>query len=98
MTGAELAALSEALRAAYPYRRLSELLRYQLNRNIEDVAFGDDYRAVMFQVLTTAEAEGWIGDLIAEAVASNPDNAQLARVARELDVGRSEPPYQAVDR
>ena len=84
LNGAQLEQLSLALRDAFSVQRLKEMLRFKLGKRLDDYSLGEDYKEIVFEVITAAEAEGWTADLIQAARQSNPGNAGLQALAQEV--------------
>lgn len=84
MTGAQYERLSTFLRQDFTFSMLRRLLKFRLDRDIEDISLGDDKQEVIFAVIDTANREGWWDQLIGAARASRPRNAALAVLAEEL--------------
>ena len=49
LSGSERSGLNEVMRAAFTLQRFRELLSHRLEMDLESVALGDDYRAIMFR-------------------------------------------------
>jgi Tfp pilus assembly protein PilF len=78
LTGAQLGQLTEALVAAFTPQTLEEMLRVRLHKNLGSVvSLTLPMRQIVFQLLQTAEREGWTHELIAAAHQFNPGNAAL---------------------
>lgn len=69
--------LSTALLSAFPRRAdLKGLLWLRLGRNLDE--FGDGgIKALVVEILQSADAEGWTRDLVNAAIAQNPGNELL---------------------
>src|SRR5664280_196094 len=88
LKGHQAKALSKALREAFsPPVRLDELLAYSLDRSREDFSLDDDYQSRLFHILRSADAEGWVLDLVVAARNARPRNAGLQAVAADLGLG-----------
>jgi hypothetical protein len=96
LTGARLEALSEALRDAFSPQRFREMLRFKLEKRLEDYSLGEDYREIVFEVITHAEAEGWTAELVQAARQSVPGNASLQAVAQEVNLAAISPVLERV--
>jgi len=91
LNGSRLEALSEALRDAFVPQRFKEMLRFKLDKRLEDYSLGEDYREIVFEVITQAEAEGWTAELIQAARQTVPGNASLQAVAQEVSLAAVTP-------
>jgi hypothetical protein len=70
--------LFDALINAFPTRTsLEQMLLFELNKNLDAIAGGSNLREITFNLIKTAEAEGWVEDLINAARKSNPKNPLL---------------------
>jgi Effector-associated domain 1 len=88
LTGEQEQRLSDALRDAFTLPDLRQLLKFKLQRNLDDVALGSDLTEIVFNLIQTAERQGWTRALIVAAREANPGNAKLLAVSTEL---RTEP-------
>lgn len=84
LTGSQQQQLSEALRDAFTPQRLTEMLRFRLERNLADISLGSDYQEIAFALIRTAESEGWTQRLIAAARDANPGNSKLVTLAQQF--------------
>lgn len=91
LQGDKLQRLSEALRAAYPVRRFAEMLRFRLDKRLEEISLGADYREIVFDTMMAAESEGWTAELVLAARQSNPGNAALLAFAQEVTLAPGGP-------
>ncbi len=62
------------------------MLLYELDQNLDAIAGGNNLQEIVFNLIKTAEAQGWFEDLIRAARKSNPGNARLRDVAPELSL------------
>ena len=70
--------LSRALLNAFPTRsRLSRLLFYELDQNLEQITSHASLEEAVFQLIEWAEAEGRLNELVETARRQNPDNPSL---------------------
>lgn len=92
LTGRQYQQLTDAFLDAFPsQQRLAELVRYRLEKNLYALALGDDLKEIVFKLIGSAEAEGWVEQLIASARESNPGNARLFAFAQELNLATPMP-------
>ncbi|GAB1543382.1 hypothetical protein NUACC21_60560 [Scytonema sp. NUACC21] len=93
LTGQQFRQLTEALIDAFPsQQRLTELVRFRLDKNLNAIAMGDDLQAIVFRLIQAAEAQGWVDKLIAVARESNPGNPKLFVFAQEFHLATPIPP------
>jgi hypothetical protein len=78
LTGNQVKQLREALQAAFPEKsRLRQLLREEMDVNL-DVVVGDGNLAdIVAGLISIAEAEGRLVELVTAAIRSNPGNPKL---------------------
>ena len=91
LNGETLERLSDALRDAFTVQRLREMLKFKLGKRLDDYSLGSDYKEIVFELITAAEAEGWTAELLVAARQSNPGNARLQAVAEEVALAVSTP-------
>jgi hypothetical protein len=85
--GKEIQRLSDALADAFSYAELAEFVRSRLDRNIESIVpLGQPLQSIMRTLVTFAQKEGWLSDLIAQAYYEKPGNSELAALAREFGI------------
>jgi hypothetical protein len=83
LSGAEIRDLTGALVDAFPTRAsLAQMLRFELDTNLDEIAAAGNIRDAAFSLVTTAEAQGFIPQLFAAALAQAPRNAALLAIAR----------------
>ena len=82
LSGAEHKELSEALLSAFPSRNaLAQMLRFGLDKSLDEIAAPGNLRDTVFDVITTAEAGGFTGALFEAAIAAAPGNPELLAIA-----------------
>jgi len=84
LTGSQARHMSEALRDAFLPDALDELLFFALDMRRDDITMAPDYRTRVFHVIRSADAAGWIFDLIVAAREARPRKAGLQAIAAEL--------------
>ena len=84
LSGLEERQLNEVLRSAFTKAKLEQMLRYRLDKSLEDIAMGDDYVEIVFRLIRTTEMESWTPALIAAARESNPGNPRLLAFAEQF--------------
>ena len=93
LTGAQLEQLTGALVSAFPdHAALARMVRFRLERNLNAIAAGGSLLDTAFELVTAAEAEGWVRELVTAARAGNPGNPQLRAVAEGLGSTGEAPP------
>ncbi len=95
LSGQQYRKLQEALIDAFPDKRsLEQMLLFELGKNLNAITGGDNLQAIVFQLIQTAKAQGWIEDLDRAAREANPGNQNLQIVAQELLKGSTKPSIQ----
>ena len=84
LTGTQYQQFSEALRDAFSPNRLRQMLRFRLDKNLDDISLAGDYETIAFDLIGAAEMEGWLPRLIQAARESNPGNASLLAFAQQF--------------
>jgi hypothetical protein len=85
LSGEDQHDLQRALLDAFPTRDdLAQLLRFQLDTNLEEIAGDSNLRDTAFTIVTWAEATGRTRALVTAATAQNPGNPYLASTAPRL--------------
>lgn len=91
LQGAQLELLSESLREAFSPQRLREMLKFKVGKRLDDYSLGSDYKEIVFELMTAAEAEGWTAELVVAARQSNPGNAALQGFAQAVTLAAVTP-------
>ena len=91
LTGQQYRQFTEALLEAFTLQRLSEMVRFRLDKNLDAIALGDDQREIVFKLIGAAEAEGWTDQLLLAAREANPGSPALL-AERGLDDAPGERP------
>ncbi|MUG96317.1 hypothetical protein F7734_29850 [Scytonema sp. UIC 10036] len=85
LSGQHKEKLRDTLINAFPTKAsLEQLLSFSLNKNLEEIAGGNNLQEIVFNLIKVAEAQGWIKDLIFAARETNPGNLLLKTIAEEL--------------
>jgi Effector-associated domain 1 len=78
LTGPQLGNLSEALLDAYIGRDDFEmLLKYKLDRDFSALVGDGNLKVCVFRLLRVAQGQGWLDELIREALKERPGNVKL---------------------
>src|SRR5262249_31772142 len=86
-------ALYEALLRAFPTRpHVEETLRSRLDRHLDTIALNENLNDVIHQLIEVAETEGWLTNLLAAALESNPYDRSLRQIADKLDLASGSQP------
>lgn len=74
--------LQSALLAAFPTRSaLAIMVRFQLDENLDALASPGSLKTTVFELITWAESQGRVADLVEGARAANPGNPALRAFA-----------------
>lgn len=65
-------------------KKLEIMVSDQFRLNLDQIAGGSDLEEVVFNLIKTAESEGWLEKLIRGAIDSNPGNSYLQAIQKEL--------------
>jgi len=80
MPGVQFQEVHKALLEAYNKASLRQMLRFRLDRDLEELVADATFSSMIFDLLALAEEEGWDTKLVREAHLQNPGNAALAAV------------------
>src|SRR5688572_8991877 len=86
LTGQQLRALRNALADAFNPSSFEQMLRFELNKKVENIAGNGPFNTVAYKVIDAAEMEGWTLDLVRAARITNPGNANLHQIADMLSL------------
>lgn len=85
LSGQQRKELQLALIAAFPNTAsLEQMLSFELDKNLRAIAGEGSLQDIVFKLIQTAEAQGWVEDLVRAACDSNPGNPRLSAIARGL--------------
>ncbi|MUG92830.1 NACHT domain-containing protein [Scytonema sp. UIC 10036] len=94
LSGQQWKQLQEALLDAFPDKSLLEqMLLFGLDKHLDAIVEGGSLEKIVFSLIKTALAQGWLVDLVRAAYNSNPGNLSLKIVADELLIN----PFQDID-
>ena len=78
LSGQQRKKLQDALMDAFPDKSsLEQMISFQLNKNLDEIASGNDLKEVVFKLIKKAESGSWIKNLISGACEYNPGNQSL---------------------
>ncbi len=85
LTGRQRKQLQSALIEAFPNATsLEMMLDHELERNFRAIAGEGSLQEIVFKLIQTAEAQGWVEDLVRAGRQSNSGNLLLRDIAQEL--------------
>lgn len=85
-TGEEQKAFADSVIAAFTLDELREIIRFRLHRSLEFISISSPFRTIVFELVSTAARENWLGDLVATLLDARPNNIDLARAADALGI------------
>jgi hypothetical protein len=77
LTGPQMQAFVNALCAAFSLDRLKQMLRFRLDKDLDEISLAGDKISLIFGVVDEAQKGGWIASLLAASRASQPGNPEL---------------------
>src|SRR5579871_40125 len=84
LSGDQFKQLQQALMSAFPsVAKLAMMVRTGVGENLRSVAGGDDLAEVTFNLITWAEADGRLEELVQKAYDANPGNLELQSFAEQ---------------
>jgi len=98
MNGQQLRRFSEILRAAFPLPRFDQLLLYRLDIRRADIALGNTYEEIVFNVFTDSQSRNWTFKLLQAARESNPDDPDLFAFAQQFGLSTATPGHSELER
>ncbi|OKH43172.1 hypothetical protein NIES2101_31220 [Calothrix sp. HK-06] len=85
LSGEQRKKLHSALLDAFCSKaNLEQMLWFELDKNLDAFAGGDNLQNIVFQIIKLAESEGWVEDLVCAARHFNSGNSNLKIIAEEL--------------
>jgi len=95
LTGPRFRPLNEALRATLSLNEFDQMLKERVNINREDIALGNNYNSIVFEVIGAANRAGWVYKLVHAARQERPSNPVFVEYARMLGISPRGLPDQA---
>jgi hypothetical protein len=93
LKGRQFGAFGAALTSAFPsYAKLQLVTRIELDVRLQDIVAPGPLEQVAGELLTWAEAQGRVEDLLAGAMSQAPRNPKLLALAYELSLTSESPP------
>ncbi|MDF5720227.1 MAG: FxSxx-COOH system tetratricopeptide repeat protein [Rhizonema sp. PD37] len=75
--------IHEALLDAFPTESsLEQMLSFELDKKLREIAGEGNLQQIIFRIIETAKAQGWIEDLISAAKKINPGNVKLQAITQ----------------
>ena len=91
LTPAEEEKLNKAMLSAFSVDSLKMMLRFKLGKTLDHyVSPSEGLRNVVFKIVNIANQEGWLGDLVDGALASNPGNRELTAFVESVTTADSD--------
>jgi hypothetical protein len=96
LTGRQRRQLTQALLSAFPKREdLAMMLSFGLNEKLSEVAGGETYSGVVFNLIEWAQSQGRLEELVTAARVENPGNPDLRDLADLFKPPEARQPSQA---
>ncbi len=93
LSGQQRRELQDALIDAFPNpKSLERMLENELNKNLKAITGEGSLQDIVFDLIKTANAQGWVEDLVRAARNSNPGNERLRAIAEGLPNRPTEAP------
>jgi hypothetical protein len=86
LTGHQKQEFWEALRAAFNLPRLREMVRFGLDKRLDDISVADNLRQIVFDLIEDAEMAGYTMQLLNAARQSQPGNEKLLAFAEQFNL------------
>ena len=78
LTGAQFATMQSALASAFPSPgMLKRMLRIRMDADLDVVAGGENYGDVLFNLITWAESDGRVSELLEQACAEKSQELRI---------------------
>jgi ABC-type branched-subunit amino acid transport system substrate-binding protein len=85
LSGQQRKELQKALIDAFPNTAsLEQMLLHELDKNLGAIAGEGSLEDVVYKLIQTANAQGWVEDLVRAACNDNPGNLKLKAITQEL--------------
>jgi hypothetical protein len=92
LTGAEIGELSGVLRGAFTPSALERLMEFRLEKQFADYApINGNYQDAAFNILKSANQQGWIANLVDAARSENPGNPSVYDFAQRFEMTAVKP-------
>jgi V8-like Glu-specific endopeptidase len=88
----------EALRNAFNVPRLREMVRFGLDKRLDDISVADNLRQVVFDLIQDAEMAGYTMQLLNAARRSQPGNEALLAFAQQFKLSAATPEQERIVR
>ncbi|KYC43310.1 hypothetical protein WA1_14595 [Scytonema hofmannii PCC 7110] len=86
LIGKQREQLKDALISAFPDKsKLEQMVDYQLHKSLNAIAGGNTLVDIVYNLIKTAESEGWVEKLIKDASDQNSGNKQLKEFRKQYD-------------
>jgi hypothetical protein len=93
LTATQRREFSEALMDAFPRENnLEMMLSYELDWTLAQIAGGDNYQNIVFNLIKYAESQGEVKKLLEAAKRSNPGNPKLDNFYKSITVKKKQAP------
>jgi V8-like Glu-specific endopeptidase len=98
LTGQQFQEFWEALRAGFTVPRLREMVRFGLDKRLDDITVADNLRQIVFDLIQEAEMAGYTMQLLQAARRSQPGNEKLLAFAQQFGLSSNTPALEKIVR
>src|SRR4051812_37712431 len=98
LSGQQFQELWEALRDAFNVPRLREVVRFGLDKRLDDISVADNLRQIVFDLIQDAEMSGYTMRLLDAARRSQPGNERLLAFALQFRLSAATPEQERIVR
>lgn len=98
LSGQQFQDFWEALRDAFSVPRLKEMVRFGLDKRLDDISVADNFRQIVFDLLQDAEMSGYTMLLLDAARRSQPGNERLLAFALQFRLSAATPEQERIVR
>ena len=87
LSGKQYQQFSKVLRGAYNVQELTRMLKFKLEKNLQDISLGSDYQQIAFDLIGEAEdeLEFRLFNAIGQLVERTTVNFELGELQQQLD-------------
>jgi len=98
LTGQQFQEFWETLRGAFNVPRLREMVRFGLDKRLDDISVADNLRQIVFDLIQDAEMAGYTMQLLNTARQSQPGNEGLLAFAQQFNLSVATPALEKIVR
>ena len=87
LSGAQVDEIRKAILSGYKESTLRQMIRIELDENLDEIAGGNNFSDIVFELITWAEKEGLVQKLISAAHRDKPNNAMISHLSKKYNKG-----------